>query len=297
VVEQAAIYLVYEFLPYTLRDFLGTLRSPLKPTVVRDYARQLCLALQYCHEHGVLHRDVRPDSVRMSQNNRKLVLSDFKFAKALCPPVQNMTADVGGEGTLWYRAPEMLMGSTTYSTPVDVWALGTTIAEIASNRPLFPGITLVDQLIKLFQCRGTPREANWQGVSTLPHYLPVCPEWSALCLSKFLPESVLESTGLALLEGMLTMDPSRRLLLADARQHPYLKTVHEGLVGQSESTVPMPVPTSPASGTAAKSSISVSAMSSSAAVPNGISADTGCATACDDEGGEKATSRKRRKKI
>jgi len=292
VVEEGAAYLVYEFLPLNLRDYLATLVTPLKPTVVRDFALQLCLALEYCHQHGVIHRNVRPDSIRMSPNNQKLILSDFKFAKAICPPTNNMTPEAGGEGTLWYRAPEVLMGSTTYSTPVDVWALGATIAEIASKRPMFPGNTDVDQLIKVFQCRGTPREANWEGVSSLPHYLPVCPEWQPLCLSRYLPEPVLGSTGLAMLEGMLTMNPSRRLLLADARRHPYLQGKEEELMGHLEPvallTISTPVP----------------ATISSDAVANWAStgADTGAGTgncAGDDNNEDaktKGAPRKRRKK-
>jgi len=281
VVDMEKVYLVYEFLPMSLRDYLASLCAPLEPAVVRDYSRQLCLALQYCHEHGVLYRDVRPDSIRMRSNNTKLILSDFKFAKALCPPAAEMTPDVGGEGTLWYRAPEALLGSSTYSIPVDVWALGTTICEIASKRPLLPGTSNVDQLMKIFQCRGTPHESNWKGVSSLPNYLPVCPEWPCLCLSKFVPESVLGKCGLAMLEGMLSMDPTRRLLLADALMHPYLHSRDEELAEQMNENnfppifTPTFTTTSTSSAAATLSSVSVPTTGSSAAEANETEGEEG----------------------
>ena len=148
-----------------------------------------------------------------------------------------------------------------------------------------PGTSDVDQLMKIFQCRGTPHESNWKGVSSLPNYLPVCPEWPCLCLSKFVPESVLGKGGLAMLEGMLSMDPTRRMLLADALMHPYLHSRDEELAEQMNENNYSPIftptftPTSTSSATATLSSVSVPTTGSSAAETNETEGEEGAARA------------------
>lgn len=98
--------------------------------------------------------------------------------------------------TLWYRAPEILLGSKTYSTPVDVWSIGCIFVEMLNAKPLFPGDSEIDQLFKIFRCGrlprrpprpaahaprrsvlGTPTEQSWPGVSALPDYKPTFPQW------------------------------------------------------------------------------------------------------------------------
>jgi len=69
--------------------------------------------------------------------------------------------------TLWYRAPELLLGTTEYSTPVDMWSVGCIFAEIISKRPLFDGDSEQDQIKKIFRILGTPNEDIWPGVQNL----------------------------------------------------------------------------------------------------------------------------------
>ena len=79
--------------------------------------------------------------------------------------------------TLWYRAPEILLGSKFYSTSVDNWSLGCIFAEMITRKPLFPGDSEIDQLFRIFRILGTPTETNWPGVSSLPDYKSVFPRW------------------------------------------------------------------------------------------------------------------------
>ena len=72
--------------------------------------------------------------------------------------------------TLWYRAPDVLMGSRQYSTSIDLWSAGCIFAEMASGRPLFPGNSISDQLQRIFKVLGTPTEETWPKVSQLPEY-------------------------------------------------------------------------------------------------------------------------------
>lgn len=80
--------------------------------------------------------------------------------------------------TLWYRAPEVLLGSTRYSCPVDIWSIGCIFAEMASRQPLFQGDSEIDQLFRIIRVLTTPTEETWPGVSQLPDYKTSFPSWT-----------------------------------------------------------------------------------------------------------------------
>jgi cyclin-dependent kinase len=77
-----------------------------------------------------------------------LKLADFGLARGFGVPVKNYTDEVV---TLWYRPPDVLMGSKTYSTSVDIWSIGCIFAEMVTKKPLFPGTSNEDQLQKIFK--------------------------------------------------------------------------------------------------------------------------------------------------
>ena len=90
--------------------------------------------------------------------------------------------------TLWYRAPEVLLGSRHYSTAIDMWSVGCIFAEmVLRGAPLFPGDSEIDQIFKIFRLLGTPNEESWPGVSQLPDYKPSFPQWSAQDLARHVP--------------------------------------------------------------------------------------------------------------
>jgi len=84
--------------------------------------------------------------------------------------------------TLWYRAPEILLGGKHYSVGVDMWSIGCIFAELVTKQPLFPGDSEIDQLYRIFRVCGTPTEAIWPGVSKLPDWKPTFPAWSPKAL-------------------------------------------------------------------------------------------------------------------
>ncbi len=103
--------------------------------MIKSYMRQLCEGVQYCHSHGVMHRDLKPQNILVNKEGG-LKIADFGLGRAFCPPIRALTHEVV---TLWYRAPEILLGAQSYAPPVDAWSVGTIFAELASKRPLFPG--------------------------------------------------------------------------------------------------------------------------------------------------------------
>jgi cyclin-dependent kinase len=123
----------------------------------------------------VLHRDLKPQNL-LIKDNEILKLADFGLARAFGIPVKNFTHEVV---TLWYRAPDILLGSKNYSTSVDMWSVGCIFAEIVTRLPLFCGRNEQEQLNKIFVARGCPTEQEWPGFKDLPLWqsqLEVYPE-------------------------------------------------------------------------------------------------------------------------
>ncbi|KAF7062433.1 hypothetical protein CFC21_069035 [Triticum aestivum] len=145
-------------------------------------------------------------------------LADFGLARAFGIPVRTFTHEVV---TLWYRAPEILLGARQYSTPVDVWSVGCIFAEMVNQKPLFPGDSEIDELFKIFRVLGTPNEQTWPGVSSLPDYKSAFPRWQAEDLATVVPN--LEPVGLDLLSKMLRFEPNKRITARQALEHEYFK--------------------------------------------------------------------------
>jgi serine/threonine protein kinase len=103
--------------------------------------------------------------------------------------------------TLWYRAPEILLGCKYYSTAVDIWSLGCIFAEMVTRRALFPGDSEIDQLFRIFRTLGTPDEVVWPGVTSVPDYKPSFPKWARQDFGKVVPP--LDEDGRSLLSVRL----------------------------------------------------------------------------------------------
>ncbi|KAH8020233.1 hypothetical protein HPB51_025437 [Rhipicephalus microplus] len=117
-----AVHLVFEYMTMDLRALLDShaKKRPLDDAVVKKYLGQIVAAILFCHKRRFLRRDFKPANV-LVDGNGDLKVADFGFSRAFTPPVRSFTSKVG---TLWYRAPEMLLGASSYSTPVDVWSIG-----------------------------------------------------------------------------------------------------------------------------------------------------------------------------
>ena len=211
--------LVFEFLEYDLKKLLDNQKGHLPEDQVKKFLYQLLNGTAKCHKHKVLHRDLKPQNLLINREG-VLKLADFGLARAFGIPVKNFTHEVV---TLWYRAPDILMGSKDYNTSVDIWSVGCIFAEIITKRPLFPGKNEEDQLTRIFKIMGTPDPNSWPGLTELPGYNTEFPVFPADDLSKHVPG--LDDEGLDLLQKMLVQDPAKRISAKDAMKHPYLKDV------------------------------------------------------------------------
>jgi cyclin-dependent kinase len=209
--------LVFEYLDQDLKKLLDTCDGGLEPAMTKSYLLQLLNGIAYCHQHRVLHRDLKPQNLLINKDG-KLKLADFGLARAFGIPVRSYTHEVV---TLWYRAPDVLMGSRNYSTPVDIWSIGCIFAEIVNGRPIFPGNTDTDQLQKIFKVLGTPNEVSWPTIAELPDWKTDFASFEPQPWRSIVPP--LEASGVDLLSEMLQHCPEKRVTGRVAMEHDYFQ--------------------------------------------------------------------------
>lgn len=129
IVAGGCIYMVFEFLDMDLKKLLDRKKSLLTPKLVKSYMHQLIDAIDYCHMNRILHRDLKPQNLLLDCMGH-IKLADFGLARTFNIPLRVYTHEVV---TLWYRAPEILLGGKLYSTGVDIWSLGCIFAEMVTD--------------------------------------------------------------------------------------------------------------------------------------------------------------------
>lgn len=215
--------LVFEYLDQDLKKYLDQREGGLDPPYIKSFLWQLLRGVAFCHQHRVLHRDLKPQNLLINREG-ELKLADFGLARAFGIPVRSYTHEVV---TLWYRAPDVLMGSRKYSTPVDIWSIGCIFAEMVTGRPLFAGTSEDDQLDRLFRALGTPDETMYPGILELPEYKPPGVRYQAPSSYEHLvPGLATDPQGMDLLQQMLCYDPQMRISAQSAMQHPYFAEIH-----------------------------------------------------------------------
>ncbi|KAF9097115.1 Cyclin-dependent kinase 3 [Mortierella sp. GBA35] len=221
--EESKLFLVFEFLELDLKKYMdtrpNTSNTGLPMEQVKEYLFQLIQGVEFCHARRILHRDLKPQNLLIDEN-RRLKLADFGLARAFGIPLRTYTHEVI---TLWYRAPEILMGSRHYSTAVDMWSVGCIFAEMITKKPLFPGDSEIDEMFKIFKILGTPNETVWPGVSELKDWNPEFPKWARKDLREQVPG--LNDEGLDLLEQMIDYNPARRISAKRALLHPFFQSI------------------------------------------------------------------------
>lgn len=212
------LYLVFNYMQQgDLKAYWD--KNVLSPAVVKELMRQLLKGLAYCHARSFAHRDLKPQNLLVSDSG-ELKIADFGLARSMVRPPRAYTHEVV---TLWYRAPEVLLGLSHYGLAVDLWAAGCIFAEMAHPRnvPIFPGDSEVDEIFRVFRTLGTPDEVVWPGVSLLPDFNPSFPKWRKRCLKTIF--DTVDPQGVELLEMCLYYNPADRITANMGLQHAYFE--------------------------------------------------------------------------
>ncbi|XP_075825952.1 serine/threonine-protein kinase MAK isoform X1 [Microtus pennsylvanicus] len=215
--ENDHLYFIFEYMKENLYQLMKDRNKLFPESVIRNIMYQILQGLAFIHKHGFFHRDMKPENL-LCMGPELVKIADFGLARELRsqPPYTDYVS------TRWYRAPEVLLRSSVYSSPIDVWAVGSIMAELYTFRPLFPGTSEVDEIFKICQVLGTPKKSDWpegyQLASSMNFRFPQC---IPINLKTLIPNA--SSEAIQLMTEMLSWDPKKRPTASQALKHPYFQ--------------------------------------------------------------------------
>ncbi|XP_037078095.1 cyclin-dependent kinase 14-like isoform X2 [Pollicipes pollicipes] len=235
-----ALTFVFEYVHTDLSQYLEQHPGGLHGRNVQLFMYQLLRGLSYCHARRILHRDVKPQNLLISQIG-ELKLADFGLARAKSVPSHTYSHEVV---TLWYRPPDVLLGSTDYTTSLDMWGVGCIFLEMISGVPCFPGVRdVADQLDKIFRVTGTPDPRSWPALLSLPHYRPErLAQHRPRRLGAAFPRLAELSHAEPLAARLLHLAPEQRITAEEALGHAYLADLPAALAALHPSQSVFSVP-------------------------------------------------------
>ncbi|KAF5792937.1 putative protein-serine/threonine kinase CMGC-CDK-PITSLRE family [Helianthus annuus] len=219
------VYMVMECVDHELKGYMERMKQPFSQGEVKRLMIQLLEGVAYLHDNYVMHRDLKTSNLLLNSDG-ELKICDFGMSRHYASPLKPYTSLVV---TLWYRAPELLLGMKNYSTAIDMWSVGCIMAELLSGKPLFDGNKEVEQIDKIFRTLGTPNESIWSGYSKLPGVKPNFVKQPYSLLRKKFPVAVfrgspmLTELGFDLLNKFLTYDPEKRITAREALDHGWFR--------------------------------------------------------------------------
>ncbi|XP_069366689.1 serine/threonine-protein kinase MAK-like isoform X2 [Paralichthys olivaceus] len=214
--ESDHLYFVFEYMKENLYQLMKEREDKMfSENEIRNILFQVLSGLAFVHKHGYFHRDMKPENL-LCMGPELVKIADFGLAREIRsqPPYTDYVS------TRWYRAPEVLLKSNSYSSPIDIWAVGCIMAELYTLGPLFPGNSEVDEIFKICQVLGTLRKSDWPDgynlASSMNFRFPKCIPTS---LRALVPNASDEA--ITLMKDMLRWDPEKRPSAAQALRYPY----------------------------------------------------------------------------
>lgn len=260
ILEDKCIFMVFEYTDHDLLQIIHHHTHPQRHAIpalmVRSILFQLLNGLYYLHTNWVLHRDLKPANILVTSSGA-IRIGDLGLARLFYKPLNSLFSGDKVVVTIWYRAPELLMGSRHYTPAVDLWAVGCIFAELLSLRPIFKGEEAKmdskktvpfqrNQMMRIIEIMGMPRKESWPGLVTMPEYSQLqslamsrgssshsqfsrpsgLDTWYQNCLKNggYGPSSNIGTPGpdgYDLLARLLEYDPTKRITAQQALEHPY----------------------------------------------------------------------------
>ncbi|XP_075745538.1 cyclin dependent kinase 11B pitslre isoform X8 [Rhipicephalus microplus] len=211
------IYIVMDYVEHDLKSLMEVMKQPFLVGEVKTLMLQLLKAVAHLHDNWILHRDLKTSNLLLSHKGI-LKVGDFGLAREYGSPLKHYTPIVV---TMWYRAPELLLGVKEYSTPIDMWSVGCIFGELLTMKPLFPGKSDIDQLNRIFKDLGTPSEKIWPGYTELPLVKKVTFTEHPYNNLRSRFGHTLSNLGFDLINKFLTYYPQRRITAEDALKHEF----------------------------------------------------------------------------
>lgn len=230
--EEIYLNVVTDYLPQTLSRILSInyqSRKQLDAFIAKIYAYQMLLSIKYLHSIGITHRDIKPQNILVDQKTNKIKLCDFGSAKKLIKGQKSLAYIC----SRYYRAPELIFGSTNYDSQIDVWSMGCVIAELVLGRPLFPGDSPSDQLVEIIKILGTPTKDDILSMNPqfqeqkFPAIKPT--PWEKVFKNRKIPEHFVD-----LISKLLVFNPNIRLTAAKALEHKYFDEIKKIKVNEGK---------------------------------------------------------------
>ncbi|KAG2467383.1 serine/threonine-protein kinase ICK-like [Polypterus senegalus] len=213
--EDDHLYFVFEYMKENLYQLMKDRSRLFAESTVRNIMYQILQGMAFIHKHGFFHRDMKPENL-LCMGPELVKIADFGLAREIRsrPPYTDYVS------TRWYRAPEVLLRSTNYSSPIDLWAVGCIMAELYTLRPLFPGSSEIDTIFKICQVLGTPKKTDWnegfQLSSAMSFRWPQCVPSN---LKTLIPNA--SSDAIQLMRDLLQWDPKKRPAANQALRYSY----------------------------------------------------------------------------
>jgi glycogen synthase kinase 3 beta len=222
--DEVFLNLVLEYVPDTVYRVLrhyAKLKQQVPLIYTKVYMYQLLRSLAYIHSLGICHRDIKPQNLLLDQQTGVLKLCDFGSAKILVKNEPNVSYIC----SRYYRAPELLFGSTSYSTSIDIWSMGCVLAEMLMGTPLFPGDSGVDQLVEIIKVLGTPTREQIHAMNqnyTAFKFPQIKPHTLAKVFRSRTPPEAVD-----LVSKLLQYTPAGRLKPLEACAHPFFDELRD----------------------------------------------------------------------
>ncbi|KAK2971430.1 hypothetical protein RJ640_025380 [Escallonia rubra] len=212
--ENNELFFIFEYMEHNLYQIMRERQRPFAEEEIRGLMSQMLQGLAHVHRNGYFHRDLKPENLLVT--NDIIKIADFGLARE----VMSMPPFTDYVSTRWYRAPEVLLQSSSYTPAIDMWAVGAVLAELFTLCPIFPGESEMDQLYKIFCVLGTPDWFSFPEAKNVSRLFRI--SYSELVpanLSELIPNASLEA--IDLIKQLCSWDPLKRPTADQCLQHPF----------------------------------------------------------------------------